>query len=257
MRRSKRYHPLPFIILGIAGLAVSFFVIRRLPGIGFFYMVSLASCGAVALYGALNFLMNHMRDSTVRSIVNIARRVMQIGTLLLVIAFGVVEYLIISGQKSDAEPGADYVIVLGAGLRGETPSLILSGRMSAALGYLRENTGTKAVLSGGQGEGEAIAEAEAMRRYLEGNGISANRLIIEDKSTNTAENMRFSKEFIEAGASVVIVSSEFHLYRSRTLAEKNGITATALPAETPYWYLKLGYYVREFFSVVAMFLGRS
>lgn len=257
MRRPKRYHSSPFLILGLIGLAAAFFVIRKLPGVGFLYMVSLAGCGAVMLYGALNFLMNRMDESAVRTLVNAVRHVMQVGALILAVGFVVVECLIVSGQKSDAEPGADYVMVLGAGLRGETPSLILSKRMDAALGYLRENPETRAVLSGGQGESEDIAEAEAMRRYLEGNGIAGERLIIEDQSTNTAENIRFSKELTEDGASVVIVTSEFHLYRARSIAKKNGLDATALPAPTPYWYLKAGYYVREFFSVVAMFLGRT
>ena len=90
----------------------------------------------------------------------------------------------------------DYIIVLGAHVNGVRLSKALLERTRRALEYLEKNPKTRAVLSGGQGEGETIGEAEAMCRYLEDHGISRERLILEDRSTNTKENLDFSLALI-------------------------------------------------------------
>ena len=90
----------------------------------------------------------------------------------------------------------DYIIVLGAHVNGTRLSKALLERARRALEYLEKNPGTKAVLSGGQGEGESISEAQAMSIYLQEHGISSDRLIMEDRSTNTKENLDFSLEKI-------------------------------------------------------------
>ena len=71
----------------------------------------------------------------------------------------------------------DYIIVLGAHVDGTRMTLALLERARRALLYLEENPGTKAVLSGGKGDGENISEAEAMYCYLTGHGINGDRLI--------------------------------------------------------------------------------
>ena len=76
----------------------------------------------------------------------------------------------------------DYIIVLGAHVNGTKLTLALLERVRRALLYLEENPGTKAVLSGGRGDGERISEAEAMYRYLTEHGISPERLIKEERS---------------------------------------------------------------------------
>ena len=90
----------------------------------------------------------------------------------------------------------DYIIVLGAHVNGTKLTLALLERVRRALLYLEENPGTKAVLSGGRGDGEQISEAEAMYRYLTEHGIAAERLIKEEQSTNTKENLDFSLRLI-------------------------------------------------------------
>ena len=88
----------------------------------------------------------------------------------------------------------DYIIVLGAHVDGTRLSMALLERTRRALQYLENNPDTKAVLSGGQGRGEAVSEAKAMYDYLTGHGISRERLILEERSTNTKENLDFSLE---------------------------------------------------------------
>ena len=82
-------------------------------------------------------------------------------------------------------PTLDYLIVLGAHVDGERLTKALYERVRKALEYLETHPETKAVLSGGKGKGEAISEAEAMRRYLIRKGISPERLLLEEKSVNT------------------------------------------------------------------------
>jgi uncharacterized SAM-binding protein YcdF (DUF218 family) len=180
---------------------------------------------------------------------------------LFLVSFVMIEALIFHNRHGDAEPGADYLIVLGAGLLGETPGPALASRLRAALPYLQNNPGTVAVCSGGQGVGETISEAEAMKRWLIAAGVDAARIRLEDRSTTTAENLAFSKALIgdaEAERSrVVVATSEFHLFRARFIARREGFgQVQGVAAETPYRWLKLRYYLREYASVCFMFLGR-
>ncbi|MBO6158066.1 MAG: YdcF family protein [Firmicutes bacterium] len=162
---------------------------------------------------------------------------------------------IIRGAKTDVRPGTDYLIVFGAAVYGETPSPSLRDRLDAALLYLNENPGTRVIVSGGMGPGERITEAEAMRVYLESGGIAPERIIMESKATDTSENLRYSFSLIEkekAGSladfsqvSIAVVSSEYHLYRIRYLADKLGHPVSGIAAPTSYWYLKVNYFIRE------------
>ena len=95
-----------------------------------------------------------------------------------------------------ARENLDYIIVLGAHVDGTRMTLALLERTRRALLYLEENPGTRAVLSGGMGDGERISEAEAMYRYLTEHGIDGGRLIREERSTNTKENLDYSLELI-------------------------------------------------------------
>ena len=107
-----------------------------------------------------------------------------------------------------------------------------------------------AILSGGQGSGENISEAECMRRALASYGLSEDRMLLETKSTTTAENMQFSYELYgDPDASVGIVSSNFHLYRSIRLAKKCGWTRVyGIPA--PFRGIMLPHYIaREFLTI--------
>lgn len=151
---------------------------------------------------------------------------------------------------------ADAVIVLGAGVNGTTPSLALQTRISAAADYLAQHPEALAVLSGGQGPGEDITEAEAMLRGLKSRGIDEERLLLEDRSTSTAENFAFSKSLLEQGgldtdsAVIAVVSNDFHLYRARLLAGREGLKTFGVPAELPWFWLSANYYVREYFALV-------
>ncbi|MEH7238208.1 YdcF family protein [Bacillus sp. JJ1562] len=181
-----------------------------------------------------------------------------IGILLIIgIAyFGIIHYKI--SHYVDAVPpkNADYLVVLGAKVNSEIPSLALQYRIDAAAEYAKENENTILIASGGQGPGEDITEAEAIRRELVKKGISESRIFLEDRSTSTYENIQFSKEFIPQDAKLgIIVTNDYHLYRSIQIARDAGLKVEGLPAKTPQITL-LKAYSREYLSVTKYYLEK-
>ncbi len=142
---------------------------------------------------------------------------------------------------------AEAVLVLGCRVRGETPSTMLARRIDAAIDILESNPGAVVVVSGGQGEGEDISEAEAMRRYLVAHNIAGERIYMEDKSVSTYENVHFSAEILkEKGITenIVIATSEFHQYRAYVFAKREGLKTGSHSAPTLIANLP-NYWVRE------------
>ena len=145
----------------------------------------------------------------------------------------------------------DYLIVLGAHVDGTLLTLALLERTRRALEYLKANPGTKAVLSGGKGKGEEISEARAMYDYLTANGIEGSRLILEDRSVNTKENLSFSLEKIgNRDASVGVVTNNFHVFRGVAIGKKCGCRKIyPVPSKYRSWRLLI-YIPREILAVI-------
>lgn len=171
---------------------------------------------------------------------------------------GLSSFLIIEGciifhsMPLNIPQNSDYIIVLGARVRGETPSLVLRERLEVAYDYLEKNPKTKAILTGGQGAGEDISEAEAMKRYLVNKGISIGRLILENQATDTVENMTYSFDLMEElneETSIIVVTSKFHILRSKMIAKECGWEVQGIGAKT-LPFLVPTYYLRECFAVV-------
>ena len=162
----------------------------------------------------------------------------------------------ISMVKAADDPPKDEnttVIVLGCKVRNGAPSLMLSRRLQAAYDYLSEHESVNVVVSGGQGSDEAISEAKCMRDWLVGEGISPERIYMEDKSVNTEENLRFSAQIIKDEGlpqEVTLVTDGFHQLRAEMIAEKQGIINTYNISGHTSWYMLPTYWVREWFGVV-------
>ncbi|MDF2541212.1 MAG: hypothetical protein K0S47_930 [Herbinix sp.] len=173
------------------------------------------------------------------------------GIILGVVVFSLLEgnLLYHANQKPDTE--AKYLIVLGAQVKGTRVSKSLQKRLDAAWKYLNDNPETIAIVSGGQGTGEDITEAEAMKEYLLSKGIDEKRILKEDQSTNTYENIHFSMKIIENDTeSVVIVTNGFHIFRALQIAKKQGLSnVTGLSAPTDK-ILFINYYIREAAAVL-------
>lgn len=167
--------------------------------------------------------------------------------------FVIVEGLVLGAMTGEPKEELDYVIVLGAQVKGEEPSPTLEQRINRAAEYMKENPDTLLIASGGQGSDEEISEAECIRRTLmEKHGIAGDRILMEDQSTSTAENLRYSMEIIgKADASVGVITNGFHEYRAMMFARKAGFRElSSVPAKT---LLPIGihYTVREFFGVIS------
>ncbi|GLC89485.1 YdcF family protein [Lysinibacillus piscis] len=141
--------------------------------------------------------------------------------------------------KKGVEPVADgtatYMIVLGAKVKpGGVPSLSLKNRLEVAAQYLQQHPHVNVIVSGGQGADEEQTEASVMLSYLQNKGIERQRIIVEDQSTSTYENLLFSKKLLPEGTThITIVSNDFHLRRARYLADVLDLKADVLVAATP------------------------
>lgn len=155
-------------------------------------------------------------------------------------------------SRAAQDTDADWAVVFGAGVKDETPSLLLTLRTRAAFEYLLAHPDTRAVLTGGVGSDAAISEAEAMRRLLEGWGIAADRLVCEDRARNTAENARYAMELIgDPEASVVSVSNAFHQYRCiKELTLSGARSVMTRNAPLPSVGVAVSMYLRECCAIV-------
>jgi uncharacterized SAM-binding protein YcdF (DUF218 family) len=149
---------------------------------------------------------------------------------------------------------ADYIIILGARVKGEIPSLTLQYRIDAAANYMEKNQETIAIASGGTGPGEDITEAEAIKRGLLKHGVDGNRIILEDKSTDTVEYISFSikliPDLLETG---LLVTNDFHLYRAKSIAKDQGLNLQGIPAVTPTVAIPKSY-LREYLAITKYYL---
>lgn len=180
------------------------------------------------------------------------KRILIIMTALIAIGLiytGFLHYNIRQYSSEKAIKDADYIIVLGAKVNGTVPSLALQYRADAAAEYLKDNPNTIAVASGGRGPGEEITEAEAISRILQDHGIEESRIIKESKSTSTIENLTFSKALLPPSAKKgLIVTNDFHIYRSCMIAQDLGLDAKGLAAKTPASAI-LKSYTREYLAI--------
>lgn len=173
---------------------------------------------------------------------------------IVVISYGAVATTAILGASMIAPKENSTVVVLGAHVKptGE-PSTILNGRINAAENYLDENKKSSAVLSGGKGSDEVKSEAQCMYDIMTSDGISSDRLYIEDKSTTTRENFEFSEKIIQEKGldeNLAITTDRFHQLRAKIITMQLGIKGEvgAVNSDAPFKYVPT-YLVREWFAL--------
>ena len=187
-------------------------------------------------------------------------RVVVVLVCIGLVYFCFVEYFIIKNARTDKDAGRDYLIVLGAAVYKDQPSLTLVRRLEGALQYLNEHPKTIAIVSGGKGSGEEITEAQAMHDWLIARGIPEARIIMEPKATSTLENLQYSFDIIRARGDapqgkVAIVSSAYHLYRAKLMARNLGVPdAAGVAAPWGYFFVMLNYFIREAFGVTHLWV---
>ena len=159
----------------------------------------------------------------------------------------------------------DFIIILGCSFRKDgTPTPLLAGRINRALDFYRQQlaeTGKAAVLvpSGGKGSDERISEALCMKNYLLAQGVPEEHILMEDRSRNTYENMRFSKDLIDAvnpEAKVAFSTTNYHVFRSGIMARRVKLKAQGMGAKTK-WYFWPNAAVREFAGLLSQHKGKQ
>jgi uncharacterized SAM-binding protein YcdF (DUF218 family) len=183
-----------------------------------------------------------------------SRQMIHIGAGLFAFSFTVVQIFIWTATVRKAGEDADWLIVLGAGLRGGELSKTLHLRMDTALDYLNAHPKCRVIVSGGRGFEETRTEAGAMADYLAKQGVDRSRISLEDKATSTMENLRLSKILLEHHAGpppwkAAVVTSNFHLLRTRMLARRIELELQPVSAPTP-WYLLPNVCLREYLAVI-------
>lgn len=243
--KTQRIQTLLFWIIFTALILLGLFLFFCLVGYSFSALISFGIAAVMLCFKGLNLLIQKEKPwaKTLRTVLVICVSLVFIAALIT----GCFIAVNCSGRPN-AE--CEYVVVLGAGVHGTTPSLSLRSRIDAAYTYLIGHPDTVAVVSGGQGPGEDISEAQCMFDHLVAKGIDPARIWMEDKSTSTRENLRFSLAVMEAHtgsrpAEILVLSNEFHLLRARLLAEDEGVIAYGVPAKTPYTSLFINYFLRE------------
>ncbi len=160
--------------------------------------------------------------------------------------------------RYEPEPDKDFIIILGCGIRKDgTPTPLLRGRIDRALAFAEKQkayTGREPVFvtSGGQGPDEVVSESACMKRYLMEHGVPEERIVEEDGSTDTAENMRFSKEKImeiDPCGKIAFSTTNYHVFRSGIYARRVKMRAVGMGAKTR-WYFWPNAAVREFVGLL-------
>lgn len=180
----------------------------------------------------------------------IALRVFTVLLCIGLLIVGITECLIIKASFGDPKERVDCIVVLGAKVRVTGPSASLWDRIYAAADYLEAHPNTIAIVSGGQGEDEPMAEAHSMYEELVGLGIDPERIWIEDKATSTWENLNFSLDLIEEKTGqrpgkLGVLSSEYHLFRASLLTRACGVDFVGIPASTSRVSQKINHFMRE------------
>ena len=172
--------------------------------------------------------------------------------ILCVLLFLAGEIAILTGFISDVPNGdADYVIVLGAKVNPTGPSLSLRKRIDTAYDYLSKHPTTQVVASGGQGWDEPMSEARCIADELIARGIDADRIILEDRSTDTAENIQYSHDLIDDSSdiTVLVISNDFHCFRAAGIARKHMDADVGHLSADSVFFLLPHYMVREFIGL--------
>lgn len=139
----------------------------------------------------------------------------------------------------------DAIVVLGAGLRGRQVPSVLASRIKRGMQVLDQFPQAILIMSGGQGEGESVSEAQAMKIFATNKGADPERIYLEDKSTSTYENLAFTKRMLKPGSKLAIVTNHYHLLRALLIARDLGIECVGYGARTALFF-SLRAFVREF-----------
>ena len=179
----------------------------------------------------------------------------RIALCLVVVGVVALEGLVISGMSATPPRDLDALIVLGARVDPDGPSPALTRRLNAVMACLEDHPRALIVATGGQGSDEPMSEAECIRRELVARGVDPNRILSEDRSTSTVENLKNAMAILgNPDLRVGIITNNYHVWRAVHLAEKVGYTRAYGIAAQYTGHTKFHYMIREAICIVVDWL---
>ena len=178
------------------------------------------------------------------------------------VLFGALEIVIaIHGRdRVMADPQPEVMVVFGCQMRQDGPSILLRDRLDTALAYWEDHPDIKIIVTGGKGDDEHMSEAQCMYEYLTDHGVDGSRVLLEDRSRNTFQNFRFTRDLLEelghdvTQEGVLVVSNGFHLTRARMLAGRVGFgDVSTLAAPSTHLPSRIHMFFREPLALVKSF----
>lgn len=216
-----------------------------LPGYSFSALVCMCVVGVILFY-RLTKLLRKRFPKTMKVLRLVFTVCLCVGLLLAAIT----EAFIINASLGDPEERCDYVVVLGAKVRYDRPSVALMDRINTAYAYLEAHPDVIAVVSGGQGSDEPMSEARCIYEHLVARGIDPGRIWLEEKSASTWANLNYTLDLIEAKTGIRpkklgVISSEYHMLRSGMMAQDCGVEPVRIPAKTSIFSQRVNHFLRE------------
>ena len=247
MKQTKR----PSIANTIRWLAMiplalaAFFFKFMMAGYGFTAAVLCGIIGILLFYNLANILSSKFPKQ-----IKLIRRIFTICLCVGLLVAAVTEAFIIQASFGDPKERCDYIVVLGAKVRHDGPSVSLMDRIYGAYDYMCEHPDVIAVVSGGQGVDEPMSEAQCIYEHLVAMGIDEDRIWLEDQAASTWANLNYSLDMIEAKTgmrpkTLGIVSSEYHMLRAGMQAKDCGIDPVRIPARTSLISQRVNHFMRE------------
>ena len=178
------------------------------------------------------------------------------------VAFAALLGVVLAGGHDQLRGDPQVMIVLGCQVREDGPSILLKDRLDKALDYWEDHPEVTVVVSGGQGPNEPVTEARCMADYLIDNGVPEGQILLEDRSRNTVQNLRYSLELLasegyDTTQDVAVVSNGFHLARVRMLWGRvwgGTYNLSTLAAPSSHAGARMSMYLREPLALVKSFL---
>ena len=224
---------------------LAFFLKFCVPGYSFSALVCLCLIALILFYTFMP-LVGLRYPAFAKITTRIFTVLLSIGLLII----GVTEAIVIHASFGSPEEEVEYMVVLGAKVNADGPSVSLWDRIRGAYEYLEEHPDVIAVVSGGQGTDEPITEAECMYRELVSLGIDPKRIWREEEATSTWENLQFSLDLIESRTGtrptkLGVLSSEYHLFRTSLFAKACNVEFVGIPARTSRTSQAINHFMRE------------
>ena len=224
---------------------------KKLFGVIIGFLAILGLLGSQGIYKLIGIFLNGTNLEFIKYTLNICINASLSYLYTLIIA---TLYCNVKASRHIPKYDKDFIIILGSKIRSDgTLTPLLKGRVDKAIdfGNKQYELSKKKVIyipSGGKGIDEKIAEAIAMKNYLIEQGINKDQIIIEDKSTSTIENMKFSKNIIDEvnnNSKVCFATTNYHVFRSGVIANQEGIDCEGIGSSTK-WYFYSNALIREF-----------